>query len=700
LKRLLMAAAMLSLSGLATAVAPDTLGYQGRLTNGGVAVNGNVTVTFRLYSVASGGLALWTEAQSLPVSNGLYSATLGQSTAFPGSLFTQPLWLGVSLNADPEMTPRQPLTSTPYSQRAKSADTANYASALSVTPTTCGTGQFAQGISAAGNAVGCAAAGTGTVTTVTASAPIASSGGATPNLTLAACSSGQILKHNGSTWACAADANTGGTVTSVVTGAGLTGGPITTTGTIGLASTQQLPTVACASGQVPLWNSSAWYCGNLGTVTGNLNLASSNSASVGNIMKNGVPFIHDYGDGNTFVGENAGNFTMTSNITPPAAITGAYNTAIGGGALTQNTTGAYNTATGLYALTSNQSGGFNTATGQGALQLNTTGSFNTATGQATLVSNTTGYNNTATGQGALQLNTTGNHNTAIGQGALQNNITGEDNTAVGHGALQHNDPGLLVLGGHGHGNTALGKGALQNSSTGMQNTAIGRQAMLNNGLGSFNVGIGADALREMTSGSGNVAIGLSSLVTLTGGTQNIALGAGAGQSLSSGQSNIYIGNHGMASENNTIRIGESGTHTNAYIAGNLYAGSTFVSSSDFNLKTDFEAVDLSTVLERVVSMPVKTWRYKSDPQELRHIGPTAQDFAAAFAVGVDDKHIATVDADGVAFAAIKALYQQLQESDRKSREKDQEIARIKRKASRLDVLEREMAAIKAKLGLR
>ena len=55
-------------------------------------------------------------------------------------------------------------------------------------------------------------------------------------------------------------------------------------------------------------------------------------------------------------------------------------------------------------------------------------------------------------------------------------------------------------------------------------------------------------------------------------------------------------------------------------------------------------------------MPVSQWTYKADPTQRRYIGPMAQDFAAAFDLGGgDDKHIATIDADGVALAAIQAL---------------------------------------------
>jgi len=53
------------------------------------------------------------------------------------------------------------------------------------------------------------------------------------------------------------------------------------------------------------------------------------------------------------------------------------------------------------------------------------------------------------------------------------------------------------------------------------------------------------------------------------------------------------------------------------------------------------------------------WNYKSNPS-VQHIGPMAQDFYSAFGVGHDDKHISTVDADGIALAAIQGLYKQLQ----------------------------------------
>jgi hypothetical protein len=63
------------------------------------------------------------------------------------------------------------------------------------------------------------------------------------------------------------------------------------------------------------------------------------------------------------------------------------------------------------------------------------------------------------------------------------------------------------------------------------------------------------------------------------------------------------------------------------------------------------------VLERVLALEVSSWSYLWDQGEVRHIGPMAQDFYAAFGVGVDDRHIHPADGVGVALAAIQALHE-------------------------------------------
>ena len=78
--------------------------------------------------------------------------------------------------------------------------------------------------------------------------------------------------------------------------------------------------------------------------------------------------------------------------------------------------------------------------------------------------------------------------------------------------------------------------------------------------------------------------------------------------------------------------------------------------SDRNVKANITAVDSRSILERVAALPVQEWNYTSQDASVRHIGPMAQDFAAAFGVGENTTTISTVDADGVALAAIQGLY--------------------------------------------
>jgi hypothetical protein len=127
------------------------------------------------------------------------------------------------------------------------------------------------------------------------------------------------------------------------------------------------------------------------------------------------------GANNTFLGTDAGNFTMAGDL----------NTGIGRGALSTNTAGNFNTATGAFALQLNTIGDDNTADGEGALNTNDSGFGNTATGALTLANNASGTFNTATGRLALFGNETGDANTALGATAL-GSTTGSNNIGIGN----------------------------------------------------------------------------------------------------------------------------------------------------------------------------------------------------------------------------------------------------------------------------
>jgi len=95
--------------------------------------------------------------------------------------------------------------------------------------------------------------------------------------------------------------------------------------------------------------------------------------------------------------------------------------------------------------------------------------------------------------------------------------------------------------------------------------------------------------------------------------------------------------------------------------GNVTTTGAVNGMSDRHAKEAFENVDPRDVLERVVALPITSWNFKEDDDTIRHLGPMAQDFHAAFGLGMDERHISSVDADGVALAALQGLFEVVQE---------------------------------------
>jgi hypothetical protein len=112
-------------------------------------------------------------------------------------------------------------------------------------------------------------------------------------------------------------------------------------------------------------------------------------------------------------------------------------------------------------------------------------------------------------------------------------------------------------------------------------------------------------------------------------------------------------------------------------------GGSWTSMSDRNAKENFAEVSCREVLEKVTALPLNTWNYKSQDAAIRHIGPMAQDFKSAFGVGESDTGITSVDADGVALAAIQGLNQKLEE---RLNAKEAEIVALKRSIDELRAL--------------
>jgi hypothetical protein len=112
----------------ARADVPAFLTQQGRLfDSSNMPVTGMTTFAFSLYTAATGGTPVWTETQMITLDSGYFAAQLGEVTAIPPATFVnaasmgQTLYLGIKVNADPELSPRQPLLSVPYAMVAQNA---------------------------------------------------------------------------------------------------------------------------------------------------------------------------------------------------------------------------------------------------------------------------------------------------------------------------------------------------------------------------------------------------------------------------------------------------------------------------------------------------------------------------------------------------------------------------------------------------
>ena len=104
--------------------------------------------------------------------------------------------------------------------------------------------------------------------------------------------------------------------------------------------------------------------------------------------------------------------------------------------------------------------------------------------------------------------------------------------------------------------------------------------------------------------------------------------------------------------------------------------------SDRNMKHDFASIDQQAILDKVASLPISMWGYRTESSGERHIGPMAQDFMSTFQVGSSDKTILQVDADGVALASIQALYARLKNIEEQNAELRGELARVKSELGR------------------
>jgi len=277
----------------------------------------------------------------------------------------------------------------------------------------------------------------------------------------------------------------------------------------------------------------------------------------------------------------------------------------------------------------------------------------------------------ATIGGGLSNDATNIHATV---GGGQHNTAGGGSSTVAGGANNAAAGGSSAIGG-GFNNAATGIGGTVGG--GVSNTNRANQATIAGG--GFNV-IGSSSDYSAI-GGGQVNSASGRYATVPGGILNTA----------QGDKSFAAGNYAQALHEGSFVWADSETASFDSTARNQFSvratggvrmvtglnglgnpnagvsldadGTSWNVISDGAAKKNFRPVDNREILERLAQVPILRWNYIWEADEsVPHIGPTAQDFKAAFFPGRNDKTISTLEADGVALAAIQALNQKLEET--------------------------------------
>lgn len=222
--------------------------------------------------------------------------------------------------------------------------------------------------------------------------------------------------------------------------------------------------------------------------------------------------------------------------------------------------------------------------------------------------------------------------------------TAVGSTAIGYGAQAFAD-GASAFGfqvaASGIGSLALGYGS---SASGLYAVAMGNQASAS--------GLAAVAIGDFTTASGAKSTSVGSNATTAGFSGAFVYG-----------DSVFTPGGGpvSASAANQVTFRASGGvrfFSNAAMTTGVElpaGGGAFSNLSDAHQKEHFRDLDGEDVLARLARVPVREWSYKTQGHAVRHVGPTAQDFHAAFGLGENPLRISTLDPDGIALKGIQAL---------------------------------------------
>jgi hypothetical protein len=428
--------------------------------------------------------------------------------------------------------------------------------------------------------------------------------------------------------------------------------------------------LSCANGDIAKWDGVAWHCasddtgagsfwaltGDSGTTPGTNFLGTTDNQALEFRVDNARALRLEPGTSPSVIGGYSGN----------SATAGAVGTTIGGG----GGASALNRVTDDYGTVgggrNNQAGDNAGTPSDRAYATIGGGASNTASHLYATVGG--GYMNTAGGPDATVAG--GYHNSASGDratvGGGDNNNASGPYVTVGGGTHNTANSQFATVGG-GTSNTANNQYATIGGGAG--NTASAPFAMVGGGTNNN----ASNLYTTVGGGQNNVASGQNA--TVPGGQQNTAGGAlsfAAGYYAQANHQGTFVwadtsGGPFASFANNQFSVRASGgvllfTKSDLSTGCTLPAGSgTWSCSSDRSVKENFASVDGGEVLSRLAEVPIESWNYEGQDASIRHMGPMAQDFYAAFGLGEDKLHISTVDADGVALAAIQGLYEIVQE---------------------------------------